>query len=160
VDAWDNANFEGRKYHRMIVASELVAAMRNRIGAKFVIDARSDNETDCAGVIVQAAAECGCKLVDMPPEETAKARTHSSLTIQWAKTWGKQRQRGSKPQDGDLLLIWLVRPNAPCHVAIYAAKTNTIIHARPRKGVTETPYVGMWDLRTSHVFRLHDVKPH
>ena len=131
----------------------MVTAMRALVGQPF----RHQGATtgfDCSEAI-QAAAQLACvPLAPMTRQDYCLANLNAATVLSWAHKWGRERPTGEKCRHGDLILIWLLNPGEPLHAGIFADDTDSILHARPRRGVAEDSFA-KWRLRLSHVFTFH-----
>ena len=127
----------------------MVEAARSYVGTPFHHQARAKGVgVDCVGLVVCAARDAGYAVEDT----TVYARDPDGRSLVAALEGQMDRVDGLW-EEGDVLTFWVVRPDLPQHLGVYAGRT--MIHARIGKAVAEhrlTPAIlsklhSVWRLR-------------
>jgi len=134
----------------------VVESARRLVGVPFAEHGRTPDCLDCGGLILLAASRAGMRLPDFPVAEYTLDTLQSETVRRFVWQWGKPKPCEAKPVHGDIVLFWLHDIGQPCHAGIYAEDTNSVIHARPRRGVVEEKYSEAKKIRTSHVIEFYE----
>ena len=128
--------------------SAIVEAARGYIGTPFHHQARAKGVgIDCVGLVVCAARDAGHDVKDT----TVYARDPDGRSLIAALEGQMDRVEGGW-LPGDVLAFWVVKPDLPQHLGVYAGET--VVHAMLGRRVAEHRLTGAMLRKLHSVWRV------